>query len=93
MVNDVRTTSLFSYNTEIRPTLGSRQELVYNEIASHDDITNSELSGRLGIPINTITPRVYELRKSGVVIESRKRDCMVTGRTVIAWKVNNKKLF
>jgi hypothetical protein len=37
-------------------------------------------------PINTITPRVFELRQIGLVEEVGKRKCRVTDRTAIAWK-------
>lgn len=89
MKTDVQTTSLFAYRTEIVPTIGTRQRVVYDEIMRHKDVTNTEISHFLGFPINTVTPRVNELRKAGLVCESVKRPCRITGRTVIAWKVVN----
>jgi predicted transcriptional regulator len=81
----VQTTSLFAYRNEILPTLGERQKAVYDELAQHQNMTNSEIAASLHSPINTITPRVYELREAGVVVEACRRECRVTGRRVIAW--------
>lgn len=79
-------TSLSAYH-EIKPTLGERQKEVYEILSLYPDLTNTEISEKLGLPINSITPRIFELRKYGKVEESCKRKCRVTGRTVIAWRV------
>lgn len=79
-------TSLFAYYTEIKPTLGERQKVVFEELKKSGQMTNSEIAASLHAPINTITPRVHELRKMGLVKEWGKRVCKVTGRTVIAWE-------
>ena len=50
-------------------------------------MTNSEIAASLHAPINTITPRVWELRRLGLVVEACRRECRVTGRRCIAWKV------
>lgn len=85
----VQTTSLISYES-IKKTLGRRQlcvleKLDYNPTA----MTNTELSFALDWPINTIVPRIFELRQKGLVIEHQKRKCNITGRTAIAWRVKN----
>lgn len=82
----IQATSLTAYHHEVKPNLGDRQRLVLDEIKLHYNITNSELANHLNIPINTVTPRVHELRRKGLVIEDCKRTCRVTGRTAIAWK-------
>lgn len=89
----VASTSINAYRTEVLPSLGERQKCVYEELTKAHDLTNSELASRLNWPINTITPRVHELRKEGLVIEETKRKCRVTGRTVSAWSVKRNTLF
>ena len=90
---NIQPTSLFAYRTEVEPTLPFRQKLIFDEIARHEDVTNTEISHYLGIPINTVTPRVNELRKLGLVCESVKRECQITHRKVIAWKIAITPLF
>lgn len=84
----VQNTSKLSYARDVFPTLGDRQHEVYEAIrtASHG-LTNSEIADKLGNPINTITPRVFELRGMGLVVEDIKRACSITGRRAIAWKL------
>ena len=82
-------TSLEAYE-EIKKTLGTRQlrvleKLDYNPTA----MTNTELSYAMDWPINTITPRIFELRAKGLVIEHEKRKCSITGRMAISWRVKN----
>lgn len=89
----MQTTSLNSYYREVKPTLGVRQETVYNAMRTREDWTNSELAAYLDWPINTVCPRCHELRKAGLVVEGGKRICAVTGRRVIAWRVVRDTLF
>lgn len=86
-MNQVQPTSLFTYRNEIKPTLGSRQREVYEALKTRKNWTNSELSEYLQRPINTVTPRVNELRKMGVVRLAETRGCNITGRTCCAWEV------
>lgn len=91
MMTRVRSTSLHIYFTEIKPDLGKRQNQVLKVIALNPQgLTNSEIADRLNWPINTVTPRVYELRKDfGVVKEKERRECSVTGRRAITWVMDN----
>jgi len=59
----VQLTSRQARQFHVMPTLGDRQRVVYLELCSADNLTNSELAVRLDCPINTITPRVFELRQ------------------------------
>lgn len=80
-------TSLRAYFNEIHPRLGERQqEVLAAFVLGARDWTNSELSQCLRKPINTITPRVFELRAAGLVEEAGKRICKVTGRKVLSWR-------
>jgi hypothetical protein len=89
MKTDVRLTSLFAYHGEVKEKMGRKQELVMEKFyeAPVDNMTNSELAYALNWPINTITPRVYELRHLGKITEDGKRHCKITGRLAISWKI------
>lgn len=92
-MSQVTETSRQAYYSEIKPTLGERQKLVYGIFSGNTNWTNSEIADYLGIPINTVTPRVFELRKMGLLVEAIKRPCRITGRTAIAWKIKSATLF
>lgn len=79
-------TSLKAFFNEVAPTLGARQIKVLECFEQGDELTNSEIAARLDWSINRVTPRVFELRKQGLLSEATKRTCRITGRTVIAWR-------
>lgn len=79
-------TSLEAYWNEIAPSLGTRQKEVLSVLSAGGSWSNNEIAEKLGKPINTITPRIFELRKAGLVEEAGKRLCGVTSRKVIAWR-------
>jgi len=85
----VQETSRIAYR-QIQPRLGMKQAEVLKVLRAardtHFDFTNCELALVLDWPINTIVPRVYELRKLGLVVLSRKRLCERTGRLAMAWQ-------
>lgn len=83
----IQDTSERAFVREVVPTLSERHQRVM-EALEEGPATNTELASRLGWPINTVTPRVHELRKKGVVVEDGKRPCMVTGRTAYVWRIN-----
>lgn len=67
--------------------LADKQQRIYDTMYLRDDWTNTELAEHLDLPINQITGRTFELRQMGLVISSRKRQCLVTKMIVQAWKV------
>lgn len=77
-------TSLLAY-TDIKADLGARQKAILDVITYLGTCTNSEISKFSGLPINVVTPRVFELRESGCVVLDTKRACKVTGRLAMAW--------
>lgn len=90
----VQDTSLHAYRMEVVPTLGERQQVVYDLLEkSHENLTNSEIAARLNWPINCVTPRIYELREAGKVVADGKRTCRCTGRTCLAWSITKDTLF
>lgn len=88
----IQDTSLKAWLNEIAPTLGARQIAILEafELDQRSDFTNAELSVFLDKPINTVTPRVFELRELGILEESRKRQCTVTRREVHAWRLKDR---
>lgn len=92
MQTAVQQTSLFAFK-QVKPTLGDRQRIVYEIIKERENITNLEIASELGLPINTITPRCYELREMGYVKEWGKRPCKITSRLAIAWQEAKDTLF
>ncbi len=83
----IQQTSRMAYS-DIKPELGKRQQEVYELLKESSligvNMTNLEISDCLGRAINTITPRIGELREKGLVKESEKRMCKVSGRHAIA---------
>jgi predicted transcriptional regulator len=65
--------------------LGARQQLIYAAITVMGGATNLQLSKHLGLPINSVTPRVLELRKLGMIQEGEVI-MQETGRSAIKWK-------
>ncbi len=71
---------------DIVPELGARQKKVLDLFTSREVLlTNNEIADKLGWRINTVTPRVWEVRQKGKLIERGKRPCRITGRTGITW--------
>lgn len=101
-MSEVRETSLLSYFGEVVQNLGNRQETVFSLLSVRGPMSNAEIAEQLGWPINSVTPRVNELRKLGRVLcvcgrfHLAKGDraacdgvrlCQVTGRVVHVWRV------
>ena len=82
----VRDTSIISYG-DIKSTLGLRQRVILDIIRHMGTPTNLEISRYIGLPINTVTPRVFELKEKGLVYEVGKRTCLISGRMAYAWRV------
>lgn len=82
----VQDTSREAYDF-IKPLLGERQREVLVVLEdSTVKLCNQDIADRLGWPINTVTPRVKELREMGMVEESHRAPYGPTGRTVMFWK-------
>lgn len=71
--------------------LGQRQLIVYSALLYLKRATNSMIAKHLRLPINCVTPRIFELREKELVEESHKDKCPVTGRSAIFWKLKEKK--
>ena len=80
----IEETSLEAFE-EVRQNLGERQKLVYNRLKSMRLATNTMIAKSLNIPINCVTPRIYELRQMKLVGVSKVDKCILTGRNAIYW--------
>lgn len=76
-------TSILAFQTA-KTNLSRTQAQVYEAIEEYGEITNKQLAKQLGWEINSITPRVLELRNKGKVVECYKGED-ISGRTAIYW--------
>lgn len=83
----VQQTSKDAFHGEVVPKLGDKQREVLDVLAKFEDMTNKELSDYIGHPINTVTPRILELRRKGMVTLSQIRPDKTTGVRAMAWKL------
>lgn len=89
-MTNVQQTSLLAYSEALK-TLGSKQKSVLDVFTHNpqiDDWTNLEIANYLHWQINSVTPRVFELRMKGLLKERCKRTCSIGGRRAIAWELN-----
>ena len=70
----------------IQVDLGLKQKLVYDTLALVEEASNKDLVNLLGWPINTITPRVLELRNMGLVECAGEKYDNRTNRSELTWK-------
>jgi len=72
---------------EILPELGERQLLVLNALRRIQPATNSMIANYLNKPINTITPRMHELRNQKKLVKYSFTDvCPITKRKAMFWR-------
>lgn len=83
------TLSLIAYRAFAPGDLSKKQNTVLAFLLRHGSMSNKELAAKTGWPINTITPRVKELRDMGLV----ELDCIKwdtrTNRAESVWRVKN----
>lgn len=78
----LRTTSLLAYY-EALENLGTRQLEILKAINEIEPCNNLMISQYTKLPINSVTPRVYELKKKGLIKELKIDICPITGRKTI----------
>lgn len=83
-MTNVQTTSVSAYKGL---PLSDRQREVRRAITALGSACNQQIANYLGIPVNQVTGRVFELRRLGVVTESHKATWQPTGKTVIFWHI------
>ena len=82
----VQVTSLEAYY-DLLPCLGRKQNMIYNIIKLYPGVSNLDISRIIGIPINSVTPRVYELREYNLIRFSHKKRDRLTGKTCMCWVI------
>ena len=82
----IQRTSLEAYDS-IKPELGNMQQEVYKTIEQYPSISNHEISSIIKKPINSITPRVKELRDLNLVYCVGTKKDRITNRNVMCWSV------
>lgn len=90
MVQDTSLEAFFEINAD-ELGLGQRQLIVYSALLYLKSASNAMIGKHLRLPINCITPRIFELREKGLVEEDKKAMCKVTNRNVIFWKLRERK--
>lgn len=80
MKTNVQATSLVSY-FEVLNTLSKRHKEVLIAIKELKLANNLMVSKYLNLPINSITPRMNELRAKGILIYYKTMACPFTGRS------------
>jgi|TARA_R110000744_G_scaffold346543_2_gene452071 DNA-binding MarR family transcriptional regulator len=84
----VQETSFDAFES-IQDTLGKRQARVYGILKEQGECSNMDISIKLSMPINQITPRTNELVKMGLVKNSGKKKDSITNRLVMIWDINH----
>lgn len=80
----IQQTSILAYQ-DAKTRLNRTQQLVYEALEDISPATNKMIAKHLGWEINSVTPRVLELRVKKRVVEAYKATD-VTGRKAIYWK-------
>ena len=102
-VNGVQLTSQLSLlDTAKEGKIGKRQQQILDVFNNYDSletsvqevvyyngfcINNRQIAQTLKLPINSITPRVNELRKIGKLVEYKKMRDNITNRLVTYWRL------
>lgn len=84
----IKPTSLLAYS-QILEELGERQTQVFRTLRKLRFASNFQIAKELKMPINSITPRIHELRRWGIVRQYKKDICPETKRLVLYWKPLN----
>ena len=85
----IRDASLEAYQ-ELKDSgqLGKQEQTIYRALNGKSSMTLQEICKATNVQINAVAGRVNGLKKKGVLVESRKRVCRVTGRVVTPVRVN-----
>lgn len=83
MTSNVQSTSKAAFST--LNNIGQRQTDVLSVIRTFGTACNQKIADHLGVPVNQVTGRVFELRKLNLVVEDHRAIWPATGKTVIWW--------
>ena len=79
----IQQTSIEAYH-EVR--LAQNQAIVFSCFERYGGMTNNEVARKLGWGINCVTPRVFELRNMGLLVEAGWKRDWVSRRRCVVWK-------
>ncbi len=87
----IRETSIAVYHQiQEEGLLSDRRNQVFKCLWEHGPMTQNETYVKLNVPNlqqSSIMPRFAELKDLGVITDIGKRECTVTGRTVLEWDI------
>jgi DNA-binding Lrp family transcriptional regulator len=84
-----RTSAQAYHQIEAEGLLSKLKLAVYQELFHHGPLTAKEVAKRLGAERDSISPRMKELVRLGVVAEAGERFCTVSEREAVAWDVTD----
>ena len=83
----VAQTTLLAYNElKMSGKLGNLQSKIYALIQERSDLSNRDIARITGLEICTVTGRVNELSKAGLIKAWGRKTDPRTGKTVKVWK-------
>jgi len=88
----IRKTSRIAYKQiQEQGLLSQRRFEVYEALFYHGPLTANEAREHIGghVPLNSVSPRMAELKDRGVVVEVGEKICSVTGKKAILWDVTD----
>lgn len=91
MFTDMQETSLSAYNAlKESGSMGKQCQTIMAYIERGTDYSLQELCKITGYPINVISGRCNDLKKTGSLVHGFKRKCRITGRTINPVKLPQK---
>jgi predicted HTH transcriptional regulator len=83
----IRQTSIQAYKYL---DLSKRNKVIFEGFQEYGNCTSREMMNYLGfIEPNQVRPRISEMVGEGVLVELYKRECSISGKTVMVFGVNN----
>lgn len=84
--NDDPDTSRSAYHALSAKKINERHQEALRLCRQHEGATNSEVARAMGVPRDSISPRMAELRHAGLIIDSGRRRCDAgSKRSQIIW--------
>jgi hypothetical protein len=87
----VRATSLDTYY-EIKYKLGPLQQIVYETIKKHPNVSDNDIERISKLRINIVTGRRNELLTMGLIEHNGNKKDRLTGHTVMTWVTHNQEI-
>ena len=81
----IQSTSLEAFYSIIGE-LNYRQKQIFDAIDKYKSVSNLDISRLLQLPINSVTPRVLELRNKGLVVCDGYKIDRITERRMKTWR-------